>query len=235
LLYNYGQDIYKLKKVITNASLVIGVLALVIVYLGLFSPVGKFTLLQTLTVIQVAYFSAFQFEQLPITFEGLKNLGFSNGFNLNLNLNPTSSILDKDIYPFMGLGSTSLFSNYNVSFFVLCLIPFAVGLASLIILRIYPSIDKKSRRIYSETSSQQSSISLQSFTAQDKNKLVRALFERVFYEWTIYGLIVGGNLVWISLFYCIKEKGSNAGNFIYGAVVLIFWITYIVFLMKIET
>ncbi len=118
-----------------------------IVYLGMFSPVGKFTVVQMLSVVQVAYFSALQFEQLPITFEGLKNIGFSNGFNLNLNQG--YSILDKDIFPFMGLGSTSLFSNYNISFFVLCLIPFSVGLASLLILRIYPSLDKNARKIHS--------------------------------------------------------------------------------------
>ncbi len=152
LLYNYGQDIYKFKKLINNIGLIVGVLALVIVYLGMFSPVGKFTFVQIISVVQVAYFSALQFEQLPITFEGLKNLGLSNGFNLNLN--EDSSILDKNIFPFMGLGSDSLFSNYNISFFVLCLIPFSVGLVSLLILQNYSSFDKNTRKIHSETSSQ---------------------------------------------------------------------------------
>lgn len=201
-------------------------------YVALLSPIGKFTLLQTLTVIQVAYFTPLQFQYLPITFQGFKNLALSNGYNLNFSFKET--LLDPDIFPFMGLQPVSVFSNYNVSFFVLCLIPFIVGLASLIVLRIYPSVDQKTRRIHSETSSH-SNVSRETFTAQDKNKLLRGLFERVFYEWTLFGLMVGGNLAWISLFYYIKLNGSNAANFIYGGVVFILWMVYVVFLLKIDT
>lgn len=83
MIYNYSVSTYQLKHNITLFALIIGILSLVMVFLGFFSPFGKFTIFQTLTVVQMAYFGLLQFQHLPITFEGLKYLSLSNGFNTN--------------------------------------------------------------------------------------------------------------------------------------------------------
>lgn len=48
----------------------------------------------------------------------------------------TDSVIDRDMFSFLGLTSLSIFGNYNLSFFVLCLVPFAIGLAVLLSLKL---------------------------------------------------------------------------------------------------
>ena len=61
MIYNYTISTYKLKHIITQIALIIGILSLVMVFLGMFSPVGKFTIYQSLTIVQMAYFGLLQF------------------------------------------------------------------------------------------------------------------------------------------------------------------------------
>lgn len=61
MLYNYPSSTYQLKSTVESVSFVVGLLALVLVLLGLLSPVGKFTIVQSLTVIQMVFFGAVQF------------------------------------------------------------------------------------------------------------------------------------------------------------------------------
>ena len=62
-------------------SSAIGYLALAFTFLGLLSPVGKLIVVEALIVIQLSFFSILQFQKFPVTFIGLKNLIFSNGYN----------------------------------------------------------------------------------------------------------------------------------------------------------
>ena len=61
MIYNYSASTYQLKNIIAQIGLVIGVLSLILVFVGMFSPVGKFTIFQTLSLVQMAYFGALQF------------------------------------------------------------------------------------------------------------------------------------------------------------------------------
>lgn len=61
MIYNYTSNTYQFKQIITQVAMIIGLLSLIILFLGMISPVGKFTILQFLTVAQMAYFGALQF------------------------------------------------------------------------------------------------------------------------------------------------------------------------------
>jgi hypothetical protein len=50
-------------------------------FFGFFMPFGKLIILESLAVIQISYFGIMQFEKIPPTFIGLKNLIYSNGYN----------------------------------------------------------------------------------------------------------------------------------------------------------
>jgi hypothetical protein len=50
-------------------------------FVGMFLPFGKLIILEALAVVQISFFTILQFEKIPPTFVGLKNLLFSNGFN----------------------------------------------------------------------------------------------------------------------------------------------------------
>lgn len=114
------------------------------------SPIGKFIIFQALTVAQMTYFGLIQFDHLPITLEGLKYLMLSSG--INFHMFSTGTIIDRNTFSFMGIISTSLFTNYNITFFILCLTPFAIGLATLLILKLQ-SQKKHTASISSDISS----------------------------------------------------------------------------------
>lgn len=150
MLYNYSLGTYQFKQAITTIGTMIGILLFIIVFLGMCSPIGKFIIFQALTVVQMTYFGLIQFEHLPITLEGLKYLAFSNG--INFNMFSTGTIIDRNTFSFMGIISTSLFTNYNITFFILCLAPFLIGLATLLILKLH-SHEKTSPSTTSDISS----------------------------------------------------------------------------------
>lgn len=51
------------------------------IYMGFLTPVGKSSIIHMALVCQNAYFSIFQFDQIPLTMSGLGSLSHSNGFN----------------------------------------------------------------------------------------------------------------------------------------------------------
>lgn len=53
-----------------------------------------------------------------------------------MNIFSTEPIIDRDMFSFLGMTSTSLFGNYNLAFFVMCLVPFVIGFGALLVLRI---------------------------------------------------------------------------------------------------
>jgi uncharacterized Tic20 family protein len=63
----------------------IGIISLIIIYIGCLIPMGKHILTPVLSIIQVSYFTILQYDQLPLTYMGIKNLKYSNGYNYNYN------------------------------------------------------------------------------------------------------------------------------------------------------
>ena len=114
-------------------SLIVGFICLAVIFIGLCMPTGKFSLVQALVLPQVICFSFLQFDFLPLTYLGFKDLFFSSGYN-NLAVQNTS-IVPKQIFLFFGLSDTSFLSNYNATFVVLCLIPLILGFVILFILK----------------------------------------------------------------------------------------------------
>jgi hypothetical protein len=53
----------------------------------------------------------------------------------------------KDIFPFFGITETSLISNYNVTFVVICLLPLLIGLMGLFILKRCTSSNELSEKV----------------------------------------------------------------------------------------
>lgn len=66
---------------IDTVSLGIGMFLLIFIYVGLIFPVGKVSLMHMIIPAQIAYFTAFQFDQVPLTLSGFNQLQYSNGFN----------------------------------------------------------------------------------------------------------------------------------------------------------
>lgn len=111
----------------------IGFLCLAIIFIGLILPSGKFAFIQAIVVSQVISFSFLQFDILPLAYLGFRKLFFSSGFNSLSNSN--IDIVQKEIFSFFGMQTTSFISNYNMAFFVLCLCPLLIGFIPLYIIR----------------------------------------------------------------------------------------------------
>ena len=80
-MYNYSDDTYSFTNTAASLSTVVGFLALLMLVLGCLVPAGKVIILEALVVVQIVFFSLLQFDKLPLTFLGLKNLALSNGYN----------------------------------------------------------------------------------------------------------------------------------------------------------
>lgn len=52
--------------------------------------------------------------------------------------------------------------------------------------------------------------------------MIKGLTQRILYEWSFYGLLIGGNLAWISFFNFIKQNGRNVPSFAFGVVFILF-------------
>lgn len=83
---------------------VVGMVGLGFVVIGWMLPSGKLIVIEALAVIQIAYFSIFQFNKIPPTYIGLKNLIFSNGYNdLSLLISQQNNLLNGNIFTIMGI------------------------------------------------------------------------------------------------------------------------------------
>ncbi len=80
-LYNYSDETYDFLGLIEAFSNIVGYFAFIMMVLGFIMPVGKLIIVEALAVVQIGYFSIFQFQKVPLTFLPLKNLKMSNGFN----------------------------------------------------------------------------------------------------------------------------------------------------------
>ncbi len=80
-LYNYDSSIYQTQATVGALATAVGFAVMILAFVGMCMPVGKLIILEALSVVQISYFSLFQFSKLPPTFIGLKSLLFSNGYN----------------------------------------------------------------------------------------------------------------------------------------------------------
>jgi hypothetical protein len=80
-LYNYSDETYAFLGLIDAFSNIVGYFAFIMMVLGFIMPVGKLVIVEALAVVQIGYFSIFQFQKVPLTFLPLKNLKMSNGYN----------------------------------------------------------------------------------------------------------------------------------------------------------
>lgn len=80
-LYGYDESMYSTQSGISGLSNFIGSMSIILAFLGLFIPSGKLIIVEALAVIQISYFSVLQFQKIPPTYTGFKNLVISNGFN----------------------------------------------------------------------------------------------------------------------------------------------------------
>ena len=144
-LYDYPVDTYRTQSLIDTLSRIIGVLSLMLAFLGFIVPAGKLIVLEMLAVIQIAYFSLLEFEKIPPTFVGLKSLHMSNGYN-DLNMFSSESRFSQDIFRIMGFETVAV-ENYNLSFIVFVILPLIVGLVGYIVKskgknRVYNAFDE---------------------------------------------------------------------------------------------
>lgn len=80
---------------------------------------------------QITYFTVFQYDQIPLTLSGFDNLQYSNGFNQITSL--TDSV---QIFSIIKLKNDEMFTNYNLTFLILCMVPFVLGLISYLIVKL---------------------------------------------------------------------------------------------------
>lgn len=80
-LYGYDQETYAFQATVSLAAQGIGFMALFMAFASFFMPFGKLIVIEALAVIQISYFGIMQFNKIPPTFLGFKNLIYSNGYN----------------------------------------------------------------------------------------------------------------------------------------------------------
>lgn len=80
-LYNYSDETYAFLGLVEAFSNIVGYFAFIMAVLGFIMPVGKLVIVEALAIVQIGYFSIFQFQKVPLTFLPLKNLKISNGYN----------------------------------------------------------------------------------------------------------------------------------------------------------
>jgi hypothetical protein len=102
-LFGYDESMYSTQTAIGSVSSVVGVLAILLAFLGLCIPSGKLILVEALAVIQISYFSVLQFQKIPPTYAGLKNLIISNGYNYQCFISSSQSSSPQNVYKILGL------------------------------------------------------------------------------------------------------------------------------------
>jgi hypothetical protein len=129
-LFGYDDSMYSAQSAISGVSSAIGFLAIVLAILGLCIPSGKLIIVEALAVIQISYFSVLQFQKIPPTYVGLKNLIISNGYNDQSLLSSSQGV--QTVYKLLGLQPSAL-SNFNISLITFVILPALVGGIGLLV------------------------------------------------------------------------------------------------------
>jgi hypothetical protein len=124
-LYGYTEEIYAAQAAVTNVCTGIGLLALMMAFVGMFVPTGKIIIVETLAVVQLSFFSILQYQKIPPTFIGFKDLILSNGYN-DQGIIAQTTQQDQNIYKLMGINLNAL-SNYNIALVLFVLMPCLIG------------------------------------------------------------------------------------------------------------
>jgi hypothetical protein len=130
-LFGYDDSMYSTQSAIGSVSSAVGFLALVLAFLGLCIPSGKLIIVEALAVIQISYFSVLQFQKVPQTYVGLRNLIISNGYN-DQNLIESSKVSSQNAYKLLGIETNAL-SNFNISLIMFIALPVLVGGIGLLV------------------------------------------------------------------------------------------------------
>ncbi len=139
---------------IGSVSSAVGILAILLAFLGLCIPSGKLIIVEALAVIQISYFSVLQFQKIPPTYAGLKNLIISNGYN-DENLIESSQVSSQNAYKLLGIQTNAL-SNFNISMIIFIALPALVGGIGLLVTKFLtkPADDSAYEPIQDETTPQ---------------------------------------------------------------------------------
>lgn len=115
---------------------------MIVLFVGFLAPVGKLKMSFVVQVCQIVYFSVFQFDQIPLTISGFGALSYSNGLNSLASQNDANSN-----FPRFKLRSDLMFSNYNLSFLILCMLPLGIGMISLLVLKLSGRAKSQEKRV----------------------------------------------------------------------------------------
>jgi hypothetical protein len=132
--YNYGEDIYSFQGILKVLSKIVGLASLFFAILGYFMPIGKPIVIESLSVVQIAYFSVIQFKKIPPTFIGLENLIYSNGYK-DSNILSANNYQNSDVFNLIGMNS-SILSDCSISLLFLFILPVCVGLMGCLIVKL---------------------------------------------------------------------------------------------------
>lgn len=133
MLYAYSDEQYAWKAMLEKVSLVVGMLALIMLVLGFCLPIGKLIIIESLAVVQLAYFSVFQFTHIPPTFIPIKNLIYSNGFN-EVGIVGGSGLERLSVERLMGWKGEGV-GNFNVGLVGLVVLPLMMGGIGLLVMK----------------------------------------------------------------------------------------------------
>jgi hypothetical protein len=89
---------------------------------GFVVPSGKLIVVESLAVIQLAFFSVLQFKNIPPTYIGFKKLTLSNGYNIQSVTESPTFNNEQSTYGLLGV-SDNVFGNFNISFVLLFVVP----------------------------------------------------------------------------------------------------------------
>lgn len=131
-LFGYDDSMYSTQSAIGSVSSAIGFLAIFLAFLGLCIPSGKLIIIEALAVIQISYFSVLQFQKIPPTYAGLKNLIISNGYNYQGFFSSLQSSSPQNVYKILGLQPSAL-SNFNIALIAFIALPVLVGGIGLLV------------------------------------------------------------------------------------------------------
>lgn len=142
----YNNDTYKMAKIISTLSSIVGGLSLFVFLLGIFA--GKVIGIEMMAVIQIAYFSLLSLSSLNPCFRALSDMWFVNGFNYFYPLSsthPKNYLLDPlTPLPAKALKLFSVFTrNYNFTL-LLVICPYLISVICLILSKtVFKSDEKK--------------------------------------------------------------------------------------------
>lgn len=138
----------------------------------------------------------------------------------------------------MGL-QKSLASNYNITFIVLFLVPFVIGLTGLLVCKhllnktAQKTLEAKNNLL--EQNAEQIKLESQSSVLAEQASISVKLtvFRRILYETCFFGLILAGYLAWVSIFSSFQSL--QLMDIVFCCVIAVTWLGYAILYAKKKT